>query len=41
MKKNCKYLIAALVLLIGLVLVACASIDSIFFEVGLVDKFFA
>ena len=32
MKKNSKYLIAALVLLIGLVLVACASIDSIFFE---------
>lgn len=32
MKKNIKYLIVALVLLIGLALVACASIDSIFFE---------
>lgn len=32
MKRNIKYLIAALVLLIGLVLVACASVDSIFFE---------
>ncbi len=32
MKKNIKYLIIALVLVVGLTLVACASIDSIFFE---------